>query len=367
MTERLLSRRYFLGGAAAAGFGMPALTWLAPSSSWAGSASAAPWHRTMNAMGTLVNISIFGERDEKAREATRDAFVEIRLIDSLMSTHRRYSLLSRINRRAGSESLRADFRLVEVLAASIEWSRRTGGLFDVTTLGLLRAWGFREGDQPPGASGTARSESVREALAGVDWRSVSIEGESVGLRTARSAVDLGGIAKGYAVDRAIAVLRDKWGIRRAIVEAGGDLYALGSPPDAAGWKIALAHPTRPGRSIATFELADRAVATSGNYATRIESEGESRTDIFDPHTGEPAAGWSSLTTLAATAIDADAASTTLFSAGTSAGIVGSPEHSFALQSSNLRSLGVETFGLRPASGDELTPVISPGFPSVQWT
>ena len=113
-------------------------------------------------------------------------------------------------------------------------------------------------------------------------------------------------AKGYAVDRAVAILRDKWSVSKAIVEAGGDLYALGRPEDAAGWTIGIGHPTSETANCATMELADRAVATSGIRESR---------ELFDPFTGEAVESYLSMTTCAATTMDADAASTTLFVAG----------------------------------------------------
>ena len=129
-------------------------------------------------------------------------------------------------------------------------------------------------------------------------------------------MDFGGIAKGYAVDRAVAILRG-WGIHNVIVEAGGDLYALGRPDDAAGWKIGVKNPAGPGLC-AVFELADRAVATSGNYATRRVENARAMTDTFDPRTGEPVETFLSTTACAPTCMEADAASTVLFCAGTSA-------------------------------------------------
>jgi thiamine biosynthesis lipoprotein len=225
-----------------------------------------------------------------------------------MTTHKKYSQLSRINAVAGHESVPVDSRVLEVLRSSLRWADRTSGTFDVTTLPLLRAYGFR------GEEGEV-IESVEKAREVVGAKFIAIEGDRAGLTRNGAMIDVGGIAKGYAVDRAAALLRDKWDITKAIVEAGGDLYCLGRPEDAAGWKIGVAHPTRSGDICATIELADCAVATSGSTQTRITRDGKTMTDIFDPRTGEPVQSWLSLSARAANCMDADAASTTLFALG----------------------------------------------------
>jgi thiamine biosynthesis lipoprotein len=259
----------------------------------------------MSAMGTLVNITIFDEAEAKSREAVRDAFAEIRRVDDLMSTHRRYSQLSRINRAAGNDALAADPRILDVARAAIAWSERTGGVFDATTLPLLRAWGFRNEDARP-------APSVEAALEVVGSKFIRIEGDRLGLTRAGAEIDFGGIAKGYAVDRAVARLRDRWGVARAIVEAGGDLYALGRPEDDEGWTIGVRSGGNEREFDCTFKLADAAVATSGSRATRIRRGGEEYGDIFDPRDGRPRDGFLTLTSHAATAMDADALSTAAY-------------------------------------------------------
>ncbi|MBI1783550.1 FAD:protein FMN transferase, partial [Candidatus Sumerlaeota bacterium] len=228
---------------------------------------------SLSAMGTTVNIRIMGEVGGHLNDAIACAFREITLIEEMMTTHDETSMLSAVNRAAGNDMIEVDRRVIEVARAAIESAAKSRGLFDPTILPLLKAWGFREEakDIP---------KSVEKAIERVGYNQISIEGEKLGLQRAGAGLDFGGIAKGYAVDRAVAILRG-WGIRNAIVEAGGDLYVLGKPDDAAGWKIGVKNPIGPGLC-AVFELADRAVATSGNYATRRVENARAMTDTFDP-------------------------------------------------------------------------------------
>ena len=199
MRRNNFDRRQFLKGLGCLSLGSSFFTLALPRGGWAAAAADTSYRRTLLVMGTNVNITLFGETSAKAREAVRDAFNEIRRIDDLMSTHRRYSALSRVNRASGNGMIAVDSRIIEVLRASIDWSRKSEGLFDVTTLPLLRAWGFRDevGEVPI---------SIDAALECVGYEKIVIEGDRVGLLRAGAEIDLGGIAKGYAVDRAIGVL-----------------------------------------------------------------------------------------------------------------------------------------------------------------
>jgi thiamine biosynthesis lipoprotein len=307
-----MDRRNFLKGLGTLSLGSAVFTLALPKGSWAAAVANDAYKTSLLSMGTLVNVTILGEERKKASEAARDALAEIQRIDDLMSTHRRFSMLSRVNEAAGNDMVAVDPRIAEVIEASLEWSRQSGGVFDVTILPLLRAWGFRPEDRNV-------PESVEAAIECVGYKQIGIEDGQIGLARKNAAIDVGGIAKGYAVDRAIAVLRDKWNIGSAIVEAGGDLYALGRPVDEPGWKIGVRNPATGHDYCAAFDLADQAVATSGAREERASRDGRSYGDMFNPYTGQPVETYLSTTACAATAMDADAASTTLFIAGRDAG------------------------------------------------
>lgn len=307
-----LDRRDFLKGLGAFSLGSSVFMLALPKSGWAAAHAREAYQTSLLAMGTRVNVTIFAEETLKASEAARDALAEIQRVDDLMSTHRRFSMLSRVNEAAGNDSVAVDSRITDVLKSAIEWSRVSGGTFDVTTLPLLRAWGFRPEDRDV-------PKSVEAARECVGYKNIVLENGRAGLACKGAAIDVGGIAKGYAVDRAIGVLRDKWNIRAALIEAGGDLYALGRPADEPGWKIGVRNPAT-GRGIcAMFDIADQAVATSGAREERVSRDGRSYGDMFNPQTGEPVETFLSTTACAATAMDADAASTTLFISGKNAG------------------------------------------------
>lgn len=302
-----LDRRNFLKHAGMASLGSSIFTLSLPKGSWAESASETRYRNSLPTMGTLVNIDVFGEKEAKAREAVHAALDEIQLIHDLMSTHQRYSNLNEVNRAAGNDMVRVDPRISEVVKAGIEWGHRTDGVFDVTILPLLKVWGFR-------AEATDIPEDLQAAESCVGFHHISVQDGKVGLQRKGAGIDVCGLAKGYAVDRAISVLRDRWGIQKAIVNAGGDLYCLGRPEDSPGWRIGVQNPLGPG-VCATFELCDQAVGTTGNSNQRHDRDGNSYTDIFNPFTGEPVETFLSVSVVAPTTMAADAASVALFGAG----------------------------------------------------
>lgn len=283
---------------------------VAETGSWESSVEAGILRRSMPTMGTLANVSVFGVHPERARHAVEAAFAEIRLVERLMTTHDPSSQLSRVNERSGSDAPRVDGRVLDVARMAVEWSRATDGRFDATTLPLVRAWGLRNPDEY-----VSDPDVLEEARGLVDWRGVVVEGDRLGLARAGQGLDFGGIGKGYAVDRAVALMRDAFGIEHALVEIGGDLYALGRPKDRAGWRIGLQDPLGKG-ILAVMEVADLAVATSGNYAHRqADASRPDWGDSMDVATGRPRAAALSTTVVAPTCADADAASTHLFVAG----------------------------------------------------
>lgn len=303
-----IDRRNFLKGVTSFGLGSAFFTLALPKGSWAAAAAEDCFQTSMEALGTTINLSIFGEKPLKAQEAAKDAFDEIRRIDDLMSTHRMFSMISRLNNAAGSEMVDVDARVADLLRASVEWGKQSNGVFDVTILPLLRAWGFRPDDRN-------FPENMDDALKCVGYKNIVVEGDKAGLHCKGAAVDFGGIGKGYAADRAASLLHDKWGITKAIVACCGDIYAIGKPDDAPGWKIGIHNPLTDQGSCATFDLADGGVSTSGGRTERVERGGKSYCDMFDPYTGQPVEPFLSTTTFAKTAMDADAAATTLFVAG----------------------------------------------------
>ncbi len=319
-----LDRRRLLGLACAAGAGAGAVAALGPPAGLAGyilsliePIGSEPYRRTITCMGTFVSISIHGSHVGRHSGAVEQAFDEVRAVDVLMSTFRPDSQVSRLNRAAGRDSMAVDPRVAEVLRAAHLMGAQSGGVFDVTVLPLMRAFGFREGDRE-GKPHLPTPEALHAALARVDYRAIEVDTvrDAAGLAHSGAAIDLGGIAKGYAVDRATEVLRAR-GVRQAVINAGGDLRVLGAPgPDNGdGWRVGITDPLQPGRILATLELRDQAIATSGNYEHFIEVGEERFGHLIDPKSGSPAEPMLSATVVAPTAMQADAASTTAFLMG----------------------------------------------------
>lgn len=285
-----------------------------------------PARQTTNwiAMGTVAAFTSAGGADHAAwAETVRGAFEDV---ERRLSLFRADSDLSRLN-ASGFIDLPAavaegECDVAGVVAYALAVARDTDGAFDPTVNPLMRLWGFRKGVavvEPPS------DESMRKALAMVGWRHVALATNDDGRVTLRLdargvELDLGGIAKGYAVDLACARLA-KAGAGDFIVNLGGNIRVCGRP-DAARetWRIAVRDPNDPSRTTGDIvELADgEAVATSGSYERFVEIGGRRYSHIIDPRTGRPVARGGSVSVVAPSAMEADAYSTALFVQGAGA-------------------------------------------------
>ena len=261
-------------------------------------------------MGTKAWVTIAGMSDRDAERAAQAAFREMYRIESVMSTWRPSSEISRLNAGANGTPFAASSELYSLIDSSFFYSRATSGAFDVTVRPLVRLWGFQ--------GGTAKLPSDGEIA-----RAMSLVGfEKVALDPSRSTItlppgieiDLAGIAKGYAVDRCVAALAGL-GVRNALVNIGGNIYAMGAPTGEKGWRIGVRDPKGGLETVGTLFLRDEAVATSGNYENFAEIEGRRYGHIIDPRTGRPVSRVLSVTVVAPTGLASDALSTGLFVLG----------------------------------------------------
>ena len=262
--------------------------------------------RPVGIMGTTCTLGAVTPARDAARAAEALAAAEgvLRRIEAAMSTWIEASEISRLNAAAAGETIPLSRDTRAVLATSRRFHELTAGAFDVTCRPLLELWrrAADEGRLPsPEAIAAARAASSWELLA------LGEEGATKGAASAR--VDLGGIAKGYAVDEAIQVLRAR-GLAGGLVEIGGDLAVFGSGPDGGPWSIAVRDPRREG-IWGTLLLREGAVCTSGNYARFVEIAGERHSHIVDPRDGRPADRAASVTVVAPDATTADAWATAL--------------------------------------------------------
>lgn len=271
-------------------------------------------------LGTIIEITV-ADKDKPRQfvyQAIEKAFAEIERVDNLLSRFNPGSDISRINATGSVRPIKVSLETIKLIEKSVEFSRLTRGAFDITVGPLVETWAIKEKHKRRLPS----PEQVRAALNKVGYQNIDIikTRQSVFLVHPAMSLDLGGIAKGYAVDRAIAVLREE-GIRNALVNAGGDVYALGMRGEAKKWRVAVQHPRRRKAVLAVLEPEDMALATSGDYQKYIEIDGRRYSHIINPRTGAPCEDApASVTVLAEDCLSADALATSIFVLGPQEGI-----------------------------------------------
>lgn len=265
-------------------------------------------------MGTIFTVTIEGPGDH--RRAAEAAFEEIRRIDRLLSTYKPDSEISEVNRRAAREPVPVGPDFLNVLAASRVYYDLSDGAFDPSIYPLVQVWRSARGENRLPTENELHNAA---ALVGLSKVQVDAATNSVKFLQEGMALDFGGIAKGYAVDRAIEVLKS-YGVTRAIIDAGGNFYALGTPENRPQWEAGVRHPLRHDEVIMRFPVSDEGVATSGSYERFFEIGGKRYSHIINPHTGRPVEGMLSATAVADTAMAADALSTSVFVLGAQDGM-----------------------------------------------
>jgi thiamine biosynthesis lipoprotein ApbE len=272
-------------------------------------------------MGTILEATVY--RPAKARtlahadlEAIHNAVFKI---DQLMSLYRPDSELMALNAQAGAGPIEVSTTTLQVLQASQHYTRLSGGALDVTVQPLVQLWGFYTIER----NSIPSIEEIQAVLRQVGADRLDLDGSAgtAALATG-SRLDLGSIAKGYAIDQAVAALRAR-GVPAALVDLGGNIGVLGQPPGGRPWVVGIKHP-REDSLIGTLRFREGAVATSGDYDRYFEVEGRRFSHLLDPRTGWPAEGLHAVTVIAPNATAADALSTAAFVLG--------PEHGMALLS-----------------------------------
>ena len=286
-----------------------------------GGSTAAPRRlveRTAAAMGSDLNLTA-PAADESSANAAFDAVVrEFDRLDALMSVWRPDSDVLRINEGAGTRAVRVSPEVREALHVARQVSEWTGGKFDVTFGPLADLWKF---DHQNEDHTVPSADAIRARLPLIDYRQLEIDDRAgtVFLRRQGMKVHLGGIGKGYAVERAAAILR-RAGLTDFLIQAGGDVYAAGRK-DGRPWRLGINDPRGPdGRSFATVDLTDGTFSTSGDYARSFIKDGVRFHHIIDPFTGQPARGCRSVTIVADSPTLADGLSTGVFLLGPEAGM-----------------------------------------------
>jgi FAD:protein FMN transferase len=277
----------------------------------ASTAVAAPGKLTYTdkAMGTYVTVWFWTDREADAAKAAASVFDEMRRLDAEMTTWTPTGETAKINAAAGLHPVKVSDEELEVIERALDVSKRSGGVFDITVEAFRGLWKFDEdmdGSLPDQAD-------VKKRLAKIGWRDVIVnhKAKTVYLRRKGMAITLGGIAKGYAVDKCVALLK-KLGFTDFMVQAGGDMYISGSKgPEP--WVVGIRDPR--GTRDEMFALApvkDHSFSTSGDYERGFVKDGIRYHHILDPRTGEPARASRSVTIRAKDAYTADAWSKVMF-------------------------------------------------------
>lgn len=266
--------------------------------------------RTVPVMGTIADILVVHGDPRHAQAAVDAAISELRGVEAAMTRFDSRSEVGQANLRALHRAVPVSAATALVLRESLLWAEASDGAFDPCLGKALLLWDVGRRNAPPPAG------SVRRLAGRRLYHALELDGEpgacTVRFHDPDLAIDLGGIAKGYGVDRAVESLRAR-GIQNGLVNVGGDLYALGASEDGDAWKVGIRDPENPDDIVASVEASDCAVATSGDYIQYFQHGGRRYHHMLDPWTGEPRLTTArTVTVTAPSCMRADAAGTAVF-------------------------------------------------------
>ena len=274
-------------------------------------------------MGTFASIVAVAADTDTADKSIEAAFSQLRQVDNLMSDYKPDSQLSCVNRLAHNQPTEVNQPLFEVLQKAVEYSRKTGGAFDITVGTLVDLYRSAEENQT-----TPTKEQLAFAKSKTGFQKLELDENNRTVKFAAEGMrlDLGGIAKGYAIDKAVEAMQNE-GALGGMVDVGGDIRCFGSPPaDRKKWLIGLQEPTQTNKLInqspfkLLLEVSDLAVATSGDYQRFVLIEGKKYSHIIDIKQTDSGSELTSVTIIATKAIDADALATAVSVMGTEKGL-----------------------------------------------
>ncbi|HKD19528.1 MAG TPA: FAD:protein FMN transferase [Thermoanaerobaculia bacterium] len=315
---------------------------------------AATVERRVASMGTTLDLVVRMKYRDQALEASEAALREVQRVEALLTTWKPGGELARVDAAPPGKPVAVSAELVETLDAVFAWVPRTDGAFDPTVLPLMRAWGLRENGRIP----TAEELAAARAAVGPAHVRIDVPGRTVTRLSAEAGIDEGAWGKGYGLDRAARALA-KAGVRSALLDLGGQVFAVGDDTGEKPWRVPVADPRDRTRTVLELGISDASASTSGDSERFREVAGRRIGHLLDPHTGEPAPDFGSVTVIAPTGLVADILSTAFFVLG--------PERGLSL-SETLRRQGVEQEVLfLVVRGDHLEATASPGIPNIVLT
>ncbi len=250
---------------------------------------------TRPSMYTVVSITVVSPTEIQANRAINASFVELDRIATLLNFYSDTSELSAINRQAGEQPVKVSKDTLDIIERSIYVSEMTEGAFDITVGPLVKLWDIQNEVIPD-------RKSIDEKSQIIGYKNIVIDraASTVFIKRKGAQIDLGGIIKGYAVDKVVEVLHQN-GIHSGIVAVGGEIRSLGKKPDGTSWLIGVQNPRQKGTDdavVATIELSDKALSTSGDYIRYFEKDGVRYHHLLDPKTGSPSRQCGSTTIIA---------------------------------------------------------------------
>ena len=264
-------------------------------------------------LGTEVNVCLWHEDPDIGQEIVEQVFAEAERIDNLMSTYKEDSRISEINRLAARQPVVAGDELFGLIRRSLDISVLTRGAFDITYESVGQPYDFRNRQRPDAETVEAERQLINYEYIELDRAAGTVSFREEGVR-----INLGGIAKGYLVERGVSILRSR-GIENGVVTAGGDSRLLG---DRRGqpWMVGIRNPRQDGQVAISVPLEDEAISTSGDYERYFIEDDVRYHHIIEPSTGEPAGGVRSASVFGPDAVLTDALSTSVFVLGVDQGL-----------------------------------------------
>ncbi len=274
-----------------------------------------PIGRTEVVMGTVVKVTLY---DDGSEEILDKVFKRLAEIENLLSINKEGTELDELNENAGIKGIKVSDTSYDVIKRGLDYSKLSNGGYDITIGPLVKLWSIGL----PGAK-VPTQEEIDKTIKNIDYSKVKINPDTkeVFLSEKGMMLDLGSIAKGYATDEVVKILREE-GVKQAIVDIGGNLYAMGLKNGDTDWKIGIQNPFDDrGNSLGSVEVSDKTVVTSGVYERFIEKDGVKYHHILNPDTGYPyETEIAAVSIIADKSIDADALSTLIFTKGLDKGL-----------------------------------------------